>query len=172
MNDKAVEEGIVSRILDRIYGGILWFTGVSFFFILISVLGGVFYRYVLNSPRVWIEEVNNYLLVCWAFLPAAWILKREGHVVIDLLLYPLSKRKQEYLITLNSFLSVIYLIILLVVSCKWWWELYKDNVYFDGMLNVPQALIIAIIPIGTFLLLIQCVIRTITHWNAIVRKEV
>ena len=43
-------------------------------------------RYLFNKPLGWVKEVSEYTLVGLGFLAAAWILKDDAHVKMDLIL--------------------------------------------------------------------------------------
>lgn len=48
------------------------------------VIGGqIFFRYFLNSPLSWSEELAQFLLICLSFVAATAVLKRREHYSID-----------------------------------------------------------------------------------------
>jgi len=59
--------------------------GVLVAFLMIVVCVNVFMRHFLNRPIFWTIEVTQYAMVFILFLGAAWLLREEGHVVMDVL---------------------------------------------------------------------------------------
>ena len=51
-------------------------------------------RYLFNKPLGWVKEVSEYTLVGLGFLVAAWILKDDAHVKMDLVLNKVGSRTQ------------------------------------------------------------------------------
>ena len=94
-------------------------------FVMLSVCAEVILRYFLNRPLIWVVQVTENSLLYIAFLGAAWVLKREGHVKMDLVLNRLNPATQ-YL--MNSITSIIGAIICLVITwygVKVCWDLYQ-----------------------------------------------
>lgn len=58
--------------------------------------GGVFSRYVLNDPKVWLDELAIIAFIWVIFWPAAW-LPNEAHVRFDLVLGALPRRVSRLL---------------------------------------------------------------------------
>ncbi|MDR0475869.1 MAG: TRAP transporter small permease [Treponema sp.] len=62
-----------------------WLAAILFFFILLVSLAQVFFRYVLNSPLVWSEEMARYLGIFMIMLATSNAIKRNAHIGIDVL---------------------------------------------------------------------------------------
>ena len=71
-------------------------------------------RYLFNKPLGWVKEVSEYTLVGLGFLVAAWILRDDGHVKMDLVLNKLPPRAQTMMNIITSGISTI------VVSITTW----------------------------------------------------
>ena len=81
--------------------------GVLLMFVMLATSIDVAIRYFLNRPIVWLMEVSEAILVYVTFLGCAWVLKREGHVRIDLLLKQLKPKTQALLNMVTSVLAAI-----------------------------------------------------------------
>jgi TRAP-type C4-dicarboxylate transport system permease small subunit len=64
-------------------------------------------RYLFNKPLGWVKEVSEYILVGLGFLVAAWILKDDAHVKMDLVLNKVSSRTQTLLNIITSGISTV-----------------------------------------------------------------
>ena len=73
----------------------------------------VFFRYGLREGLLGVDQISGTLLVYIAFLGAAWVLRREEHVTIDLLVTRLGPATRRRLTCVNS---VVGALICLVVA--------------------------------------------------------
>ncbi len=165
---------VPAAIFDSIIGMLAFLAGILLSFMMLGVSADVSMRYLLNRPIPWMLEVTEYCLLFITFLGAAWVLKRERHVTIDLVLNRLNPRTQA---TFNIITSVIGAIVCLVVA--WYgaqatWDYFLTGLYRLTFLRPPSALIMAIVPIGSFLLFIQFLRRThgyLGSWRGLRHKK-
>ena len=54
------------------------------------ILLQVFYRYVLNAPLLWPEELARYLQIWLTFVGASIAIQERGHVQVEFLVHRLS----------------------------------------------------------------------------------
>jgi C4-dicarboxylate transporter DctQ subunit len=141
------------KIYDRIIDISVILAGILVIFLMLSVSLEVALRYFFGHPTSWVVEIAGYILLFIPFLVAAWVLKREGHVRMDLVLNRLSPMAQSVVNAITSFVSAIVCFILT-------WFGVKATVYYIGyqtptVLMMPKSLLIAIIFVGMFLLFVQ-----------------
>ena len=143
-------------------------------FIMLSVSAEVVTRYFVGRQMLWVIEVTEYCLVWIAFLGAACVLKREAHVVMDIVLIRLEPRTQALV---NAITSIIGVVICLVVT---WYgvevtlDFYRRGHFLPSVLEPPSFVLYAIIPVGSLLLAIQFVRRTygyIQGWRVVPDKK-
>ena len=112
-------------------------------------------RYFLNRPMVWVITIIQWSLVFMTFLGAAWLLRREGHVIMDFVLNQLSQNSRD---RLNAVTSVFCAIVCLVI---FWFSLRVNIDYFQvhyiyqATVELPAFILQAVVPLGSFLLFIQ-----------------
>lgn len=79
----------------------------------VVVYGGqVFFRYALNTPLLWADELASILLVWISFGGAALAMQRGEHMAIELVPELLPARFRDVLATVAHVLSAAFLIIL------------------------------------------------------------
>ncbi len=164
----------VTAIFDRTIGSLAALASFLILFIAVSVSTAVVMRYFLGRPIFWVIEISGYSLLYITFLTAAWLLKNEGHVKMDLLLNRLRPGAQSILNMITSAVSAIALLIVVRYSARATWEYYINDYYVPGLLEPPQWAILIIIPIGSLLLSIQFLRRTygyLTNWRALSKKQ-
>ena len=104
--------------------------------------------------------MTEYSLLYMTFLGTAWVLKREGHVRMDLVLNRLNPTSQALANVLSSIAGAIICLVITAYGVKVCWDLYQSGQYFAAFLKPPKFIILAIVPVGCFLLFIQFLRRT------------
>jgi TRAP-type transport system small permease protein len=95
--------GFVARNVEEI-------TGVAFFLVMVgSVSIGVFFRYALNHPLIWTEEVSNFSFLWAVFLGGAAVAKRREHIVVDTLVELLPSAPRRAIGVVTSLLVALML---------------------------------------------------------------
>ncbi|MEW6264497.1 MAG: TRAP transporter small permease [Thermodesulfobacteriota bacterium] len=135
-----------------VLGGI--FTGVMTF----TVTYAVVLRYALNRPIGWSEEVSTYLMIWAAFLGAAYALKEDAHIGVDLLLSRLPERFKRFFLLFHCVIGLIFCSILFYKGV----ELVQFSVNLDNRsiaigfpLFIPQLAV----PIGSAILILQFLVK-------------
>ena len=160
----------VTRLFDRLLDYLFILAGVMLVFSTFSVCLMVFSRYFLNRPMGWIVEINEYIILHTAFLVAAFVLRQEGHVKMDIVLerFPLKVQLATNIIT--SIVSAVVCGIFTWFGAKVTLELYQKNTLTATVLELPKYLFTIVIFLGSFLLVIQFIRRTygfIETWRGI-----
>jgi TRAP-type C4-dicarboxylate transport system permease small subunit len=122
---------------------------------MLSVSADVISRDFLNLPIIWVFDITEYILLYVTFLGTAWVLKNEGHVTIDLLLTRLKPRTQALFGIASSVIGMAISMVVAWYGAQVTWDHLLRGVRDTAMLELPKAPILAIIPIGSFLLVIQ-----------------
>jgi C4-dicarboxylate transporter DctQ subunit len=131
---------------------------ISFGLLMCAVLivcAEVVLRYIMNRPLTWVEQVSGYILVYIVFLNAAWVLKKERHVRLDILHERLSPKSQNWLLVVTSFLGAIICLIVTWFGAVVTWDYFQTGTPSVEILPIPLFFIWWVIPVGGFLLFIQ-----------------
>ena len=105
-------------------------------------------------------EIWEYGLLYIPFLGAAWLLRIEGHVKMEMVIDRLNPKRQSVLNTITSIIGVIIFLVMTWYGAKSTWFLFQSGHYMPTDLKPPTFLIILIIPAGSLLLFIQSLRRT------------
>lgn len=159
-----------NSIFDRILNVLAFLAAATIIFTMLLVTAEVVMRYFLNLSLVWGVEITEYLLLYMTFLGTAWLLKREGHVKVEILASQLNPRAQTLLSIITSILGAMMFLVITwfgaeVTHDHW----VRHVVYPETVTGVPKAVILAVIPAGSFLLFIQFLRRTYRYlesWRA------
>jgi len=151
----------------RLFDGTLSCFGViasiMIFLAMLGVTANVFLRYVFVSPIQWMLEVTEYLLLWITFLGAAWLLRDEGHVKMGLILDRLAPRTQSLINTITSIVAAIACFILAWYGTELTIDMFQRRLYRLTILSPLFFYIVAIIPIGSYLLSIEFLRKSYAH---------
>lgn len=79
----------VVRMIETVIAGLttlaLWLAGALLVAILLLISYSVIWRYFLNSPQPWVDEVAGWLLVASVMLAIPEVQRRNDHIGIDFL---------------------------------------------------------------------------------------
>lgn len=127
----------------------------------VTITYDVIMRYALSRPNIWAMQSSEYIAIYSTFLAAAWILRNEGHVTIDLVTSRLTPRTQAVLNIITSIIGVCVCAILLWQSSKELVNSFQKGIatnYYPWV--VTEWPTFAAVPFGSLLLSIQFVRRT------------
>jgi C4-dicarboxylate transporter, DctQ subunit len=128
----------------------------------------LFMRFAFRSPIAGLTEVTEIFLLYMTFLGTAWLYKDDGHVVVDLLLYNLvsSSNTKKILILQNHIIVGIIAAILVYYGSLTTVDHLMRGSYNPTVLETPIALVTAVIPIGSFILLLEVLVKIFNiFWN-------
>ena len=135
--------------------------------LMVVVMIDVFMRHVLNSPTVWGYDVLWMLFSAQFLLGGAFTLLRGGHIRIDIVYGGLSERAKQIYDIINTLIVILPPAVLLTwagiaFAADAWTsgeKLSTTNWFF------PAGPSKSLIPIGFFLLALQCVAEILRNIN-------
>jgi TRAP-type C4-dicarboxylate transport system permease small subunit len=136
--ETGIREKEMTKTFDRILVALFWVAGGLLMFVTIGTCVDVLLRYSFNRPISWMLELTEYAMLYIPFLGAAFVLKEDGHIRIDLVITFLNERSRGWLNVGTSFV-----------------DYFKRGVPSLESLKTPMFLILMIIPIGGLLFSIQ-----------------
>lgn len=164
----------IESILDRV---INWFAGLSTALIAVSciiVCVEIISRYFFNSPQDWVVETTEYLILWFTFLGAAWVLKMDGHVKIDIVLHGRSQKFRSLISAITSFICAAECFLIFWIGVQVCIDYYQRGIVIPKTLQPPKYPILAVIPLGSFLLFVQFLRITNKHirlWRELFKKQ-
>ncbi len=138
-----------------------WIAGIMTMVMMLAIVYSVVTRFFFNKPQPAIIELSGYMLLYITFLGAPWLLRRDGHVRVDLLLDFLKPPARARLLGVTAVLGTIVSLII------FWWglvitiDLARRNVLVTNILETPQWLLMLIIPVGGFFLTVEFIIKAV-----------
>ena len=144
-----------TSFFDRIIGFFFFLAAVLLAFILVAVIIEVIARYLFNRSQMWVIESCEYSMLYITFLGTAWLLQKNGHIKVDFVTNRLNPKSRVIVETINSLIGVVISFIVTWYGVLVTWDLFVKGTITITALEPPLAPIVAVIPVGGFLLLIQ-----------------
>jgi TRAP-type C4-dicarboxylate transport system permease small subunit len=116
-------------------------------------------RYFFGAPTRWVIEFSEYALLWLAFLAAAWILRAEGHVRVEILTEALSPLWQRRMHVVTSWLGAGVCAVLCWVTTAYVLRIRESGEILFKAVPVEKWVIMAVMPPGLALLALQFVRR-------------
>lgn len=122
------------------------------------VLAGTFWRYVLNNSLVWTEEAARYLMIWMALIAASISLKRREHVGVEVVINKLPPGIKKVVVLIRDLLIAYFLYILTVEGFA---MAIKAKSQVSPALNISMFWPLLSIPLTGLLTLLQLILRII-----------
>lgn len=146
----------LNTLFDGIIGFFAFIGCLALIFIVLFVTIDVFMRSFFNRPISWVVEISEYMLTAFTFFAAAWVLKKEGHVVLDLVVNHLTPRNRAAVNTITSIASAV------VCGVLCWYGISNMAYHFregtmivEKTIYLPKAPMLIFLPLGFSLFCIQ-----------------
>ena len=161
---------VLHKLLEK--GGALYDRIMNLFaflaaLVVISLVGilcyEVFMRYVIHKPPAWAWEVSECMLCLIAFLSAAWLLREDGHVSVDIVHSQLNPKLKTLSGIVTSALGMIICFIIALAGIGITIDHFHAGITVPGYLDIPKAPLLLFISIGCFMLSIQFFRQTFIH---------
>ena len=143
------------HIFDRIIGFLFFLAAVILALGVLIIGVDVVLRYFFGKPLGWVIEAVAFSLLFITFLGAAWVLKIDRHVKVDLALNLLSPGPRAMLNITTSLLGGLICLTLAWYSGHLTWDLFLSGERTVTILESYKAPLVAVIPFGSFMLSIQ-----------------
>lgn len=151
-------DGTIDRIAD-VAAGIL---ALGMFAVLVNVTLRVLRMHTIQG----MTSILGISMLFITFLGATWVLKREKHITVDILLSRLRPRAQAVLNFVTSTISAIVCLVIVWYGAVVTWGNYQSGYFKASELNIPEAYVVFIIPLGGLFLSIQFIRRSYGYWRS------
>ena len=148
------------RVLNLLFYVASGITLVIFF----SVCTELLMRNFFNRPQIWSVEVTEYAMLYITFLGAAWLLREEGHVSLDIVDVFVTPRTRALLDSATSIIGLIICLVLLFFGAWSTWIHYQQGLETFSAMELRKWPFLLVIPMGSFLLVIQFLRRAYGYW--------
>ena len=151
----------IVNVLDKIINFMAFVSGGLVLILMFLTTYHVGARYLFHKPPPWTIEVSEYLLATYAFLGAAWVLKKGGHVKVDLVYRFLDPKKQRILSIISNFIAAISCLVIMVFGSRITGQYLLNDIQTAKVLLFPAFILIIFIPLGFLFLSAQFIMEAI-----------
>lgn len=107
----------------------------------------------------WTLEISEYGLIIVSFLGAPWVLRHQEHISVDIMIRHVRPAVARMLLTTADAISAVACLII----ARFAWQAMSEALHKGAILykyfEMPQWLILVILPLGMFLLAIEFGLR-------------
>lgn len=143
---------MIARLFSGMDTIVNWILALIMTAMLIVVSAQVWYRFVLNDPLAWSEELARYLFVWISFLGSAVGVRMQVHLGIDLIDKILSPRGRKIMTIGVNILIQIFLVVVI-----YWGIRILKVVQFQksASMGIPMTYPYLAVPVGSALMLLN-----------------
>lgn len=145
----------ISTIFDHVTDFLAILAGVLIVAMMLLMTFEALLRYFFLIGLAWATEISEYMLFLIGFFGAAWLLKKRGHVSIEMVGSLLNPKAQTILNMVTSATGVIVCLIIAWYSGETAWEHFQSGTPVVKSLSIPKFPFLAILSLGCFMLSIE-----------------
>lgn len=120
----------------------------------------VFFRYILNSPIVWADEIVRYSLVWMTFAGAALATRDDKHILVDVIDLMLPERGKKITSWVADGVVIAFMLFLIYYGIKM--TDYERGMFGETLSWFSYAYVYVSIPIGAALTIVFTVLKHMT----------
>ena len=152
MQPRAPRSAANSRRWTRHCGSVTEMPAAILVLVEVGILfAGVIWRYVLNSPLFWSDELAGLLFLWLVMLGAVIALRRGEHMRMTAVVSGLPPRAQRFLATLGALVVAIFVAVILLPAASY---MVDENLMMSPALQIPDSWRVAGLLVALVLLLI------------------
>lgn len=134
-------------------------SGILIFFMTVTVSADVIFRNLKWTNLPWVVEVSEYILFIATFLAAPWVMHKDGHTRVDLVIRMLPVPAGKVTRTIADCVALAVCLFLLYYGGRTAIEAFLLNTQIFKQLVIPEWWLYSVIPVSGTLLAIEFLIR-------------
>lgn len=153
----------LERGLRFVEDAMAWVAIVILVFITGMVCLEVVLRYGFNAPLMGMIQVAEIGLLYVTFFGTAWALRRDHHVRIELVYQYLPPAWRTRMDVIGSLFGLVICAVLVVFGAMATWSHYVRGLYKPTLLEVPNWVVLIVIPIGAIPLALRYLVQFVYY---------
>lgn len=154
--------GILSNVL--VAFAVLYLIGM-----VLVITGYIFLRELFLWQILFVEEYSAYGVVFTVYFAAAYTLRSEGHINVNILIRYLPHRVREGFLVFASLFALAMLTFMMMRSVAWYRYAYVRQIISEFPSNTPLWIPYLIIPIGLGVFGLAIVLFTVRRVIALIK---
>lgn len=132
---------------------------LAIFLMAVGVSADVILRNLELANLPWVVEISEYILYLATFLAAPWVMHKNGHTRVDLVIRLLPSRTGKFTQAVADGMALFICLFLLYYGARTTIEALRLKSLIIKQLIVPEWWLFAIIPVSGLLLTLEFVYR-------------
>ena len=128
------------------------FTNLLLIIMTLAVFAQVIFRFVLEQPLAWSEELSRYLMIWITFLGASLAIEKKAHPIIEVAVGVLPGRIRQVVQVIAILSSCVFYTLLVYFGSQF---AVRSFYQLTPAMGLPIGYVYLIIPISGFLLLLS-----------------
>lgn len=161
---------VAGRLLSIIEDVLAVATGVILIFVALGITTDVVGRRSLGFSIPEVIQLSEYAVFWSAFLPAAWILRENGHVSVDFLKEKFTGKRGQVLQVSVILVGLVACVVASFYSFVYVLESFRRADLFYGMMTIPRWWVFVVMPVSFSLLSAELVRKLVTQPRVAVKR--
>ena len=153
------------RVFDFVLDAFAVIAGLLLVLMMLATVLKVALRVVANHGILGIDQISGTMMVYITFLGAAWVLRNDGHVTVDILIDMLPERVRRIVQVLGSLVGAAACLTIAWFATQAVIVSVQRGILIAAEIEIPRAWNLVVIPLGCFLLGIEFVRRAIRFYR-------
>jgi C4-dicarboxylate transporter, DctQ subunit len=145
------------KALDKLCFLLSLLAGLILVFITLSIGYSILTRAIGIRGIVWVVQFNEYALLWMTFLGTAWLVSRDKHVSVHIILERIGKKGRRIFFMIHALTGAFLCGAFCIFTALTALEKIERNVIDVQAVDLPIGYVLAVIPVGFFLLFLQFV---------------
>lgn len=162
---KPKNTSLLGRFFDSFLNVTWWAGGIIIAFTMLSLVYEVVSRRLFGKPTIWALDISTLSLLIAAMLPAAWVLRGNGHVNIELVSSKLSVKNRSLLNLISHSLALLGCLVMVWQGVDVTITAYQQNETLFRALVFPKVWYIWIFAVSFFLLAVELLRKIAAYYK-------
>ncbi|MEW6262022.1 MAG: TRAP transporter small permease [Thermodesulfobacteriota bacterium] len=149
------EKRPVTRVMDRLARGLGFLGQLALISMVVTICYDVMMRYVFKRPTMWSLEINTFLVVFLAVIPAGDVLAADSHLGVTFFTEKMGVRTQRLIRLAAALIGCVFSAVMVWKGWEMAWAAYRFDERMSTPLGTPMAIPYLFIPVGFAVLLLQ-----------------
>ena len=155
----------IYTVYERLLTAGLILSGLLIFFMTMTVSADVILRNLKWANLPWVVEISEYIIFIATFLAAPWVMHKDGHIRVDLVIRMLPSRAGIVTRTIADGVAFAVCMFLLYYGARTALEAFRLNTQIFKQLVIPEWFLYSVIPVTGILLTTEFLIRILGRFG-------
>ena len=144
----------IISLCDRVTALARFFLGSCIAGIVLVTLAAVWWRYMLDNPLSWIEQVSNMIFIWVVFIGSAVLYRLNLHIGVDIFLGMLNERQRNIWKWVIECGNLLFIVVLFIYSLKLTIDVLPNTA---GALDISPAYYYSAAPVACLMMMLYFV---------------